>query len=109
MPRTPAPMLKIRLLYLAQIVVLAAFVTGCEKRASDEIDFGGFENSVYTNSYFGMSIDIPADWTIQDQESQRRMTKLGEKMVAGDDRKLQGIMKASDLQTVNLFVVSKYS
>jgi hypothetical protein len=101
-------MTRIKLLFTAQIIVLAVLLTGCGKKASDEIDFGAFNNSVYTNNYFGLTVTIPADWSIQDQEAQRRIMKLGGKMVAGDDKNLKSLMKASELKIVNLFAAFKY-
>jgi hypothetical protein len=101
-------MLRTRLFYKAQIIVLAVLLTGCEKKASDEIDFGTFNNSIYHNNYFGMTVAIPADWSMQDQAAQQRLMKLGGKLLSGDDKNLEAVAKASELQTVNLFTVFKY-
>jgi hypothetical protein len=101
-------MSRTKLLCTVQIIVLAVLLIGCGKKASDEIDFGTFNKSVYTNNYFGLTVTIPADWSIQDQEAQRRIMKLGGKMVAGDDKNLKSLMKASELKTVNLFAAFKY-
>ena len=101
-------MSRTKLLCTAQIIVLAVLLIGCGKKANDEIDFGAFNNSVYTNNYFGLTVTIPADWSIQDQEAQRRIMKLGGKMVAGDDKNLKSLMKASELKTVNLFAAFEY-
>jgi hypothetical protein len=101
-------MSRTKLLCTAQIIVLAVLLIGCGKKASDEIDFGTFNNSVYTNNYFGLTVTIPADWSIQDQEAQRRLMKLGGNMLAGDDKNLKSLVKASELKTVNLFAAFKY-
>ena len=101
-------MLPSRLFYKAQIIVLAMLFTGCGKKVSDEIDFGTFNNSVYKNNYFGLQVTIPSDWSIQDQKAQQRLMNLGEKLIAGDDKAMKTVMKAAELQTVNLFAVYKY-
>jgi hypothetical protein len=101
-------MLPSRLFHKAQIILLALLLTGCGKKAGNEIDFGTFNNSVYNNNYFGMTVAIPSDWSIQDQDAQRRLMKLGGKLVSGDDKNLQAVMKASELQVVNLFAAFKY-
>lgn len=98
-------MLQPRLLYKFQIILLAVLLVGCEKKASDEIDFGTFNNSVYKNNYFGLSAAVPSDWSIQDQDAQRKLMKLGSKLVTGDDKNFQAAIKASELQSVNLFAV----
>jgi len=81
---------------------------GCSKKAGDEIDFGTLSNSVYRNEYFGFSVTFPKDWSVQDQEAQRRLMKKGVQLVAGDDRNLKAMVKASELQTVNLFAVFEH-
>lgn len=97
-----------KILRSAQIIVLVGLLFGCGKKASDEIDFGAFNKSVYMNNYFGLTVTFPTDWSIQDQSAQQRMMKLGEKMIAGDDKGMNTVMKAAELQTVNLFAVYKY-
>jgi hypothetical protein len=97
-----------KLLCTAQIIVLAVLLIGCGKKATDEIDFGAFNNSVYTNNYFGLTVTIPTDWSIQDQAAQRRIMNLGEKIIAGDDKAMKTVLKAAELQMVNLFAVYKY-
>jgi len=88
--------------------VLAVLLIGCGKKAGNEIDFGTFNHSVYTNNYFGLAVTIPADWSIQDREAQRRIMKLGGNMLAGDDKNLKSLVKASELKTVNLFTAFKH-
>jgi hypothetical protein len=97
-----------KLLCTAQIIALAVLFIGCGKKASDEIDFGTFNNSVYKNNYFGLTVTVPADWSIQDQEAQRRIMKLGGNMLAGEDKNLKSLMKAGELKTVSLFATFKY-
>ena len=92
----------------AQILVLTLLFIGCSKKAGDEIDFGTLSNSVYRNEYFGFSVTLPKDWSVQDQQAQRRLMKKGAQLVAGDDQNLKAMVKASELQTVNLFAVFEH-
>jgi hypothetical protein len=101
-------MSRTKLFCTAQIIALAALLIGCGKKTGNELDFGAFNNSVYTNNYFGLTVAIPAGWSIQDQEAQRRIMALGGNMVAGEDKNMKALMKASELQTVNLFAAFKY-
>jgi len=91
-----------------QILALTLLFTGCGKKASDEIDFGTLSNSVYRNKYFGLSVTLPKDWSVQDQKAQRRLMKKGVQLVAGDDENLKAVVKASELQTVNLFAAFEH-
>jgi len=90
------------------LLLLSVLLFGCQKKASDEIDFGTFNNSVYTNKYFGVTVAIPQKWSIQDQESQRRLMKVGTKALAGDDNNFKAMVKASEMQTVNLFAAFEH-
>jgi hypothetical protein len=95
-------------LYAARLFILLVLLLGCRKKASDEIDFGAFNKSTYSNKYFGLTITVPADWSVQDREAQERIKKIGREAVAGDDKNLNAVMKASELQTVQLFTVFQH-
>jgi hypothetical protein len=83
---------------------------GCRKPASSEvIDFGSITNSVYQNNYFGLSVTFPQDWSIQDQTEQQRLMATGSRVMYGNDTNRQALLKASELQTVNMFAVFKYA
>jgi hypothetical protein len=95
-------------LFLAPLIAIVVFISGCEQKAKDEIDFGVFNNSVYQNNYFGLTVALPSDWSIQDQEAQRRIMELGSEIVAADDQNLKAAIKASELTTVNLFAAFEH-
>lgn len=86
------------------LVALAA----CGKKAADEIDFGVVENSTYRNDYLGFRIKLPPDWSIQDRAMQKKIADAGGKLLAGDDKNLKAIVKASELQTVHLLAAFKH-
>jgi hypothetical protein len=93
---------------LLLIVILAAcfiFSTGCQEKASEEVDRGAFAGSVYRNNYFGMTITMPSDWSIQNTKSMQTLKNLGKKIIDEDDKNLKAVMEASELQTVSLFAV----
>jgi hypothetical protein len=104
---------RIRLANIASSIACTIFLSGCrkkvsEKKNSEKIDFGTIENSIYKNKYFGLTVTIPSDWSIQNQESRQRMMETGAKIFAGEDQNLKAIVEASQLQTVNLLTVTKY-
>jgi hypothetical protein len=90
------------------IIVCIIIFFGCSKNASREVDFGTIENSVYRNKYFGLTITIPAEWSIQDQESRQRIVETGTEIMAGEDKNLKAVIKASELQVVNLLFAFKH-
>ncbi len=79
-----------------------------EKHPSEEIGFGSVEDSVYHNEFFGLSIDVPEEWNIQNQETLKQLTKQSSEIVAGDDKNLKAVIDAAELQTVQLLAAFKY-
>ncbi len=76
--------------------------------AAQELDFGQFSETIYTHDFFGFKIEIPEDWVIQDKDSLERIANLGREMITGDDKNLEAVIKASELQVLNLLVAFKY-
>jgi hypothetical protein len=95
---------------LAFVMLTACFIfsIGCQEKASEEVDRGSFAGHMYRNNYFGMTITIPSDWSIQDQKSMQTLQDLGEKVIGKDDKNLKAAMAASELQTVRLFAVFQH-
>lgn len=95
---------------VALVLLLAtmAFSPGCGRKAVDEIDFGNVSNSVYQNKYFGLTVALPAGWSVQDQTTRQRLMELGGEMVAGDDKNLKAAVKTSEMTTVSLFAAFKH-
>jgi hypothetical protein len=100
--------IRIRTSFLVPLFCIAVLFCGCQKKAGDEIDFGTINNSVYQNNYFGLTVPLPADWTVQDQKEQQQLVKDGGQMLYGDDKNKQAVLRAAQLQTVHLFAVFKY-
>lgn len=101
-------MTKTRWLLVVPVIGMMAAFCGCQQQPDNGIDFGGITNSVYRNVYFGLSVAIPSDWSVQDQEAQRELVATGSKLVYGDDQNKQAILKATELKTVNMFAVFEY-
>lgn len=84
------------------IGLLTASLAAYASDRPGEIDFGALEGSVYRNAYFGLQVELPAEWTVLDQAAMRRLAEVGGALIAGEDENLKAIVKASELQTVNL-------
>ncbi len=95
---------------LVSVMLAAGFIfsTGCQEKASEEVDRGVFAGSVYRNNYFGMTITIPSDWSIQDSKSMQALKDLGKGLLGKDDKNLKAVMEASEFQTVSLFAVFRH-
>jgi len=92
---------------LVLFITTMMFSMGCGQNTEDEIDFGTFKDSIYQNEYFGLVVDLPRNWSVQNQEAQQRLMEMGGKMVAGDDKNLKAVFKAAEMTSVNLFAAFK--
>lgn len=92
------------------IIMVACFIfsIGCQEKASEEVDSGAFAGSLYRNNYFGMTITIPPDWSIQDSKSMQSLKDLDKKVKDKDDKNLKKVMDRSEFQTVSLFAVLRH-
>jgi len=98
----------IKFFAIVMLTALFIFSIGCQKKASEEVDQGTFSGSVYRNNYFGLTITIPSDWSIQDSQSMQNLKDLSKKVLDKDDKNLKAVMEASDFRTVSLFSVFRY-
>jgi len=91
------------------VILCVLLLPGCvPKKATDEVDFGTVEKSVYRNKYFGFSLTLPSEWSVQDQEAKQRLSEMGGKLMAGEDRRMKNIVKASEHRTINLLTAFKH-
>lgn len=76
---------------------------------SKNFDYGTLkDDSIYTNSYFNLKMDIPFSWYVQSKEEVQQIMKAGENLVAGDDEKLKALVKAAEVKTANFLTAFKY-
>jgi hypothetical protein len=101
-------MIQTKSVYFVLLIACTVSLAGCEKKASDEIGFGTFHDSVYSNKYFGLTLTLPPEWSIQNQKSQQQLMDVGEKTLAGENKNLKAVFKASQLKTVNLLAAFKH-
>ncbi len=96
-------------LILIFLVTIIGLSSGCRRDAAQEIDFGTVTNGLYQNKYFGLTVALPPDWSIQDLESRLEMMEIGGDIVIGDDQNLRAAVDASKLTTVSLFTAFKHA
>ncbi len=76
--------------------------------AAKKINQGVVTDGVYTNDYFGLQLEIPADWSVQAEEFNEAMIEEGTQILAGDDDNLEAALKASADKTLTLFTAMRY-
>ena len=70
------------------LIMFAVFFISTIQIAADEIDFGTIQDSVYRNEYFGLTVIMPADWSLQDQETLKALSEVGGRIMSGDEKNL---------------------
>jgi hypothetical protein len=70
-------------------------------------DFGSVTGSTYANKYFGLTLTIPAGWSVQDSGFKKQMSDKGKELVTSDDpNKKSEINRAVD-NTLNLLTITE--
>ncbi|WP_299777765.1 hypothetical protein [uncultured Formosa sp.] len=86
-------------------------VISCKKEVKnlpEDFDFGEVKDNTYSNPYFGLTFEYPADWTQQSKHNIKAVTDKGEKYLARENTKMGSILKASQINTAYLFSLFRY-
>ena len=94
--------------FFISICIVSLFAISCNKNKPDKFDYGQYENGKYTNSYFGLEIEVPADWHVLSQEQNTNLMNNSEQTVAEDNRTLQQAIETSKITTVILLTALQY-
>jgi len=92
------------------IILLVWFFscTACQKKASDEVDPGTYDGSVYQNEFFKMRINLPSDWSYQGKKEMETLKNAGKKMMENSNKKFKAAEDISEYHTVHLFAIFKH-
>jgi len=73
-------------------------------------DDGSVARNIYTNRFFGFSLQFPEDWVVMGADAQRNLAKLGGEMLAGGDQTLTDAQQAGAAHAYQLlFVMAGHS
>jgi hypothetical protein len=71
------------------------------------IDWGSIQNSVYKNNYLGLTIPVPNDWYVLDNEMKKLLLELGKETLSeASDSKIT--FDSSELASLNLLTMFQY-
>lgn len=73
-----------------------------------DVDLGSVVDGVYKNDYFGVTVDLPKDWEVQDGEVMKELMEIGKDVIAGDDESKKKQLEIAELKVLNLLMVSQY-
>lgn len=88
-------------------LILGMLILSCndnnnDKKQSDNFDYGYVENDIYTNEFFGATVNLPEAWIVQSKEQVENISNTGKNLIAGDNDNLKAAIKASEINSVNL-------
>ncbi|WP_028887437.1 hypothetical protein [Tenacibaculum ovolyticum] len=91
-------------------VLLACLIsTQCTKLVDKkDFDYGKVENNVYSNSFFDFKMEVPSGWIVQTKEQTDKIREIGKKVVIGEDKNLEAIVKASEVNSAYLLTVFQH-
>ncbi len=94
--------------WVSTILIIVLFTNCASNGKPDNFDYGSVNANVYTNDFFKCKIKLPKDWVIQSKEQTERLADMGKEIVAGEDKKLQSVIKAYEINSANLLAVFQY-
>ena len=96
-------------LYISSLIISCLIILGCDRQENmTDFDYGSIEKNIYTNTFFNMRMTLPEDWVVQSEQETEEIMEEGLKLVAGNDKNLETVIKASEVNTANLFMLYQY-
>lgn len=90
-------------------LLLTALGCNQSRKIPQDFDYGGIENGVYTNKFFGFEIPVPGSWFVQNKEQVQQLQKKGDDYIAKKDSALASKVKAGEVSSAVLLTVFKKS
>lgn len=75
---------------------------------NDYFDYGTIKGNTYINDFFGIELEYPKEWFVQSKATLDHLSKVGSELVAGDNNNLEKMIKASEINSANLLMVSQH-
>lgn len=108
---------KNKVILLTIAVMLLVISTGCfsgmtstpgKPSKPQVLDAGKIDGLLYKNDYFGLTMNIPENWSIQNEEAKNEMKESGKNLMEnGDDAKKAGVDRSIE-RSVSMLAASKY-
>ena len=91
------------------ISIFLIFTISCSNNSKPkDFDYGKVENDRYVNSYFDLELNLPSHWIVQTKEQTENLSKRGKELIAGDNKNMKAVFKASEINTANLIAAFQY-
>lgn len=94
---------------LAFVAVYANAQTPPDAHSLPEVpDPGSVTGSTYTNKYFGLTLPIPAGWTVQEADIKKQINEKGKELVTSDDPTTKDKLDRAVDKTLNLLTITEH-
>lgn len=98
-----------KVLNLLFLLLLTVSTFSCNTDSQTKhFDYGKIENNKYTNEYFDFEMTLPQDWVVSSKEDIQRVKKVGQELIAGNDKNLRKMIEVSSIDNANLLQLTKY-
>ncbi len=94
--------------WIITFLMIILFSNCVSNKTPDNFDYGKVNDNIYTNDFFKCNIKLPEGWIVQSKEQTQRLANVGKEIVAGEDKKIESMIKASEINTANLLAVFQY-
>ena len=88
------------------IAVCTISLMSCKREIPKDFDYGKVENDTYSNAFFGLTMEIPEGWFIQDEATKKALSEEGAQALGGE--KLAKTIKAAEITSANLLMASQF-
>lgn len=88
------------------IAVCTISLMSCGREIPSDFDYGKVENNSYTNDFFGLTMEIPEGWHVQDEATKKILSEEGVKAL--ESEKIAQTVKAAEITSANLLMASEF-
>ncbi|MEC0242189.1 hypothetical protein P4H66_20500 [Paenibacillus dokdonensis] len=79
-----------------------------DKKTKKTADGGYVKDGIYTNDYFGLTVQMPKEWEVQGQDAMQDVMQTGKDIIANGDDDKQAALDEAEQKILNFFLTSKY-
>ncbi|PZM66351.1 hypothetical protein [Paenibacillus dendritiformis] len=92
---------------IGRLALLVMFVlvllTACRSQEKT-VDLGSIENGIFKNDFFGLTLELPSEWSIQDTQTMNQAMESGKRAFSNQYSKKD----LEELEYLNLLMVTRY-
>lgn len=92
--------------HISLIIICSITLISCKREIPSDFDYGKIVSNTYSNAFFGLTMQIPEGWFIQDEATKKVLSEEGAQALGGE--KLAKTIKAAEITSANLLMASQF-